>query len=183
MFQGLFPHGMGSCGKGMGINMRKKILSLIVLACFAGNVVSCANTTEGETQADATQTEEENGSAFYYQEEKSVYEAQRPQVEPEGDYGELRNYCETADGDIYYLYEKQIKVQVENSYDYFAVAHPEIKRIFHIIRYCHEETSFEEIELSTEPDFILWKLCVSGDGSILVFGSGYRVYVYPPGER
>ncbi len=163
--------------------MRKKILSLIVLVCFVESMVSCANKTKGETQTAASQTEEEKGSVFYYREEKSVYEEQRPQVEPEGDYGELQDYCEMADGDIYYLYEEQIKERVENSYYWNEVAHAEIEHIFHIIRYCQKEASFEEIELSTEPDFILWKLSVSGDGTLLVFGSGYRAYVYPPGER
>lgn len=162
--------------------MKKKILALIVLLLCAAGMVSCTKTAQGETQTDAPGTEEENGGVFYYREEKSAYESQRPQVEPEG-YGELRDYCETADGSIYYLYEEEIKEQVENSYYYYEVAHPETERIFHILRYCQEEASFEEIELSTDPDFILWKLGVSEDGTILVFGSGYRAYVYPPGER
>ena len=163
--------------------MWKKILSLILLVCLAGSMVSCTKADKGEIQTDATQTEEANGSAFYYREEKSVYEAQRPQVEPEGDYGELLDYCETADGDIYYLYEKIITERPENSRDWNETAYAKTELVFHIFRYCHEEASFEEIELSTEPDFILWKLSVSGDGTILLFGSGYRAYVYPPGEK
>ena len=158
----------------------KKIIPLLFLVVFS--LTACGKNTENKVQTDVAASGENARIISYYQEEKSAYERPTAPIEPEGDYGALKDFYETANGDIYFLYQEDLTPEQEKSY--YRVSGPRADAVYvhHIVRYNGENHSFEEINLETDPDIFLTELRVSEDGTLLLF-DWRRAYVYLPGEE
>ena len=68
--------------------------AVIIMFLFIFFITSCGKNTENNVQTDIAAGEENTQTTWYYQEEKSAYEKPGPAVEPEGDYGILRDFYE-----------------------------------------------------------------------------------------
>lgn len=157
----------------------KKIIPFLFLFVFC--LISCGKNAENKVQTDAVSDEENDQITWYYQEEKSAYEKAGPAVEPEGDYGILRDFYETESGDIYFLYQEDLTQKQEKSM-YITAPRTNAMYANHIIRYADADHSFEEVKLETDTSIFWTDVRVSGDGTILLFDT-HRAYVYFPDEE
>lgn len=158
----------------------KKIIPLLFLFIFC--LISCGKNAENKVQTDAPAGEENAQITWYYKEEKSAYEKPEPAVEPEGDYGILRDFYEMANGDIYFLYQEDLTPERENNYYKVSGSRTDWEYENHVIRYDSAEHSFEEINLESDTSIFWTDIRVSGDGTIILFDT-HRAYVFFPGEE
>lgn len=158
----------------------KKIIPLLFLFIFC--LISCGKNAENMVQTDAPAGEENAQIIWYYKEEKSAYEKPEPAVEPEGDYGILRDFYEMANGDIYFLYQEDLTPERENNYYKVSGSRTDWEYENHVIRYDSAEHSFEEINLESDTSIFWTDIRVSGDGTIILFDT-HRAYVFFPGEE
>lgn len=157
----------------------RKIIPLLFLFVFC--LISCGKNTENKVWTDVAAGEENARTIWYYQEEKSAYEKPGPAVEPEGDYGILRDFYETENGDIYFLYQEDLTPEQEKSM-YIMAPRTNVEYANHIIRYADADHLFEEIKLETDTSIFWTDIRVAGDGTIILFDT-HRAYVYLPGEE
>lgn len=158
----------------------KKIIPLLFLFIFC--LTSCGKNAENKAQADAPAGEENAQIIWYYQEEKLAYEKPESAVEPEGDYGIMRDFYEIANGDIYFLYQEDLTPERENNYYKVSGPRTDWEYANHVIRYDSAEHSFEEINLKSDTSIFWTDIRVSGDGTIILFDT-HRAYVFFPGEE
>ncbi len=158
----------------------KKIIPFLFLSVLC--LMSCGKNTKSEVQADAPAGEENAQVIRYYQEEQSAFEKPEPAVTPEGNYGILRDFYETADGDIYFLYQEDLAPERENHYYRVNGPRTDAEYVNHIIRYIGADHSFEEIGLETDESIFWSDIRVSGNGMLILFDTN-RAYVYFPGEK
>lgn len=158
----------------------KKIIPLLFLFIFC--LISCGKNEENKVQT-VSPTDEENARIiWYYQEEKSAYEKPVPAVETEGVYGILRDFYETENGDIYFLYQEDLTPEQENNYYRINGPRTDVEYENHIIRYNAADHSFEDIKLETDRSIFWTDIRVSGNGTIILFDT-QRAYVYLSGEE
>lgn len=158
----------------------EKIIPLLIIFIFC--LICCGKKAENKVQTDAAAGEENTQVIWYYQEERSACEKPKPAVEPEGAYGILRDFYETENEDIYFLYQEDLTPEQENNYYRVNGPRTDVEYANHIIRYDGAEAAFEEINLEIDTDIFLCNIRVSEDGTILLFDWN-RAYVYFSGEE
>lgn len=155
----------------------KKIVFFFILIL---SLTACRNNTEN-MQADSTSEEDQMQTTWYYREEQSDYEKTVVPVEPAGNYGELRDYYEMTNGEIYFLYQEDL---TEEKDSIFRVNGPrENTKYRHtIIQYIPDENTFHALALETDSSKFFTHICVSENGTIILFDT-FRAYVYLNGEE
>lgn len=155
----------------------KKIVFFFILIL---SLTACRNNTEN-MQADSTSEEDQMQTTWYYREEQSDYEKTVVPVEPAGNYGELRDYYEMTNGEIYFLYQEDL---TEEKDSIFRVNGPrENTKYRHtIIWYIPDENAFHALALETDSSKFFTHICVSENGTIILFDT-FRAYVYLNGEE
>lgn len=142
----------------------EKIIPLLIIFIFC--LICCGKKAENKVQTDAAAGEENTQVIWYYQEERSACEKPKPAVEPEGAYGILRDFYETENEDIYFLYQEDLTPEQENNYYRVNGPRTDVEYANHIIRYDGAEAAFEEINLEIDTDIFLCNIRVSEDGTI-----------------
>ena len=92
--------------------MKKTFLIFFILII---SLTACKKNTEN-IQADSLSEEYSMKTTWYYKEEQSDYEKAAPPIQPEGSYGELRDYYEMTNGEIYFLYQEDLTEEENNNY-------------------------------------------------------------------
>lgn len=156
----------------------KKLFCVFILLILS--LTACSQNAE-DTQTDSVSEESQMQTTWYYREEQSDYEKAAPCVEPEGSYGELLDYYEMANGEIYFLYQEDLTEEESSNY---RVNGPRenVEYRHTVIRYIPDESIFLTLDLKTDSSIFLSYISVSENGTIILFDT-LRAYVYWNGEK
>lgn len=157
--------------------MKKTFLIFFILII---SLTACKKNTEN-IQADSLSEEYSMKTTWYYKEEQSDYEKAAPPIEPEGSYGELRDYYEMTNGEIYFLYQEDLTEEENNNYRVNA-PRENVEYKHTVIRYMPDENTFSTLALKTDSGTFLSHISVSENGTIILFDT-LRAYVYLNGEE
>lgn len=156
----------------------KKIIPVMFLLIVC--MTACGKNVSSKVQTDDKGDGTNSQTTWYYQEEKSVYEKPGPEIEPEGEYGILRDFYETTDGEIYFLYQED-RTENEKSNYFPNGPRKNVEYLHTIIRYSPDDKTFSTLALQTDSGIFLSAIWVSEDGTIILFDT-HRAYVYPMNE-